>query len=115
MKRLSEYYDKELEEIKRRKLLEYQRMLKRAEEEEARRRLEAEKEALLRRILTPKARQRLANLKLVKPQFVESLELQLIQLAQTGRVEIPITDKVLKQILIRLTASERKGKIIYYR
>ncbi len=91
-------YDAELEEIKRRKLLEMQRKLR---EEEEKRRILAQKEALLRRILEPRARQRLANLKLVKPEMAAMIEDQLIALAQTGRLRIPVTDEVLKEILIR--------------
>ncbi len=91
--------DEELEMIKRRKLLEYQ---KRLEEERRRREMELRKEMLLRRILTPEARSRLANLKLVRPELVALVEEQLIALAQTGRVRIPITDKELKELLAQI-------------
>jgi len=73
--------------------------------------MELQKQAILRRILTPKARQRLANLKMVKPEFANQLELQLIQLAQQGKVNIPISDKTLKQILIQLQSHRRDIKI----
>lgn len=101
--------DLELEELKRRKLLELQKKL---EEErrvaEAREKYEAEKQAILRVILTPDARQRLSNLKMVRPDFVERLENELIQAVQSGRVEPPITDEMLKRILIRLQDSQRR-------
>ncbi|MBS7611479.1 DNA-binding protein [Candidatus Bathyarchaeota archaeon] len=101
--------DLELEELKRRKLLELQ---KRLEEErrvaEAKEKYEAEKQAMLRVILTPDARQRLSNLKIVKPDFVEKLENELIQAVQSGRIEPPITDEILKRILIRLQGSQRR-------
>ncbi len=104
-------YDRELEEIKRRKLLEYQRLLelerlRRAEEE--RRLFEARKEAYLRTILTPEARQRLNNLKLVRPELVEKLEIQLIQLAQSGQIKTPIDDETLKEILRNIDNQLRK-------
>lgn len=106
---VDEYYDEELEEIKRRKLLEYQRMLERLRREEQERQLyQAQKEAYLRAILTPEARQRLSNLKLVKPELVELLENQLIQLAQAGRIKTPISDETLKQILKNITNHTRK-------
>jgi len=73
--------------------------------------MELQKQAILRRILTPRARQRLANLKMVKPEFANQLELQLIQLAQQGKVDIPIRDEMLKQILIRLQSHRRDIKI----
>jgi programmed cell death protein 5 len=73
--------------------------------------LELQKQALLKRILTPEARQRLANLKMVRPEFTDQLELQLIQLAQQGKLPIPLTDAQLKQILIQLQAHKRETKI----
>jgi len=92
-------YDEELELLKRKKLLEYQRRL---QEEERRRQLELQKEALLRRILTPEARARLSNLKLVRPDLARIIEEQLIALAQTGRIRIPVTDRELKQLLLQI-------------
>ena len=100
--------DEELERIRQKKMEELQRRI--AEEEERARR-ELERQAAMRIILTPEARQRLANLRLVKPELVAQLEEQLIQLANTGRVKMPITDDVLKQILIRLFSSKRRIRI----
>jgi programmed cell death protein 5 len=51
-------------------------------QEQMRRELEAQKRQALLQILTPEARSRLANLRLTKPEFVDQIELQLIQLAQ---------------------------------
>ncbi|MGC9181090.1 DNA-binding protein [Thermogladius sp.] len=90
------YEDEELEEIKRRKLAEMQRKM----EEERQRR--AQIEAALRQILTPEARERLANLRLVKPELAQALEEQLINLARSGRVKIPITDDFLKRLLAEI-------------
>jgi programmed cell death protein 5 len=73
--------------------------------------LEMQKQAILKTILTPEARQRLANLKLVKPEFTAQLELQLIQLAQMGKLPVPLTDEQLKQILIQLQTQKREIKI----
>jgi len=104
-----EVYDEELEAIKRRRLLEYQRLLERMRREEEQRRIyEMKKEAVLRHILTPEARQRLTNLKLVRPELVEQLEEQLIQLASTGRIQTPISDSVLKEILKTVMARSRR-------
>lgn len=104
--------DDELEEIRKRKLLELQRrLLQEQQEAQLRKQAELQKQALLRRILEPKARQRLTNLRMVKPEIVSQLEVQLIQLAQTGRVPIPITDSLLKEILLRIQRSRREIKI----
>jgi len=104
--------EEEIEELRRRKLLELQRRLaqeqQRIQVEEA---VEVQKQAVLRRILTSEARQRLTNLKMVKPEFSDQLELQLIQLAQQGRVNIPITDEQLKDILMKLQSHRRDIKI----
>ncbi|RLE85839.1 MAG: DNA-binding protein [Thermoprotei archaeon] len=103
------YYDKELEEIKRRKLLEYQKALEEAKAKEIQKaQEEAKKQAILAKILTPKARRRLANLRLVKPELVEIVEIQLIQLAQSGRIPLPIDDDLLKRLLIEITNRTRK-------
>jgi programmed cell death protein 5 len=102
----------ELERLRRKKLLELQREV--AEEQQktqVQQQLELQKQALLRNILTPEARQRLANLKMVKPEFTSQLELQLIQLAQQGKLPIPLTDEQLKQILIQIQARKREPKI----
>jgi programmed cell death protein 5 len=103
--------DEELEEIRRRKLLAMQQRGDEQKQAQIERQLEAQKEALLRKILSPEARQRLTNLKMVKPEFTEQLELQLIQLAQTGKLPIPLPDAQLKQILIQLQSRKREPKI----
>ena len=97
---MSEYFDEELEEIKRRKLLELQ---KRLIEEEQRRKAELEAEArrqaLLRTILTPKARERLANVRLVKPEVAKYVEDQIIALVNAGRLRPPVDEDVVKELL----------------
>ena len=104
--------EEELEELRRRRLLELQRRLMEEQRQaQVRRELEIRKQAVLRRILDPKARQRLTNLKMVKPDLVSQLEVQLIQLAQQGRINIPLTDEQLKEILIRLQRGRREIKI----
>lgn len=94
----------ELEKIRMKKMMELQQ--KAAEEEKKKR--EEEKAAALRVILTPEARQRLANLRLVRPELVEQLEEQLIRIAQTGRINLPITDEMLKEILRKLDSERRR-------
>lgn len=110
---MSDYYDEEeLEEIKRRKLLEYQRRLEAEQAEEERlEEIRRQKQELLRKILTPEARARLANLKIVRPELVEYLENQLIQLVYSGRLQAPITDDVLKEILMQLLDRKREIKL----
>lgn len=109
---MSELAEDELEEIRRRKLLALQQKF--AEEQQQaqlEQQMEMQKQALLRKILTPEARQRLTNLKMVRPEFTSQLELQLIQLAQQGKLPIPLKDEQLKQILIQLQTQKRETKI----
>jgi len=44
---------------------------------------------------------------MVRPEFAEQLELQLIQIAQSGRLKIPLTDEQLKETLKRLQSQRR--------
>ncbi len=104
--------DEELDQIRRRKLLSMQnRVSDEQRQAQAEQQMEAQKQALLSKILTPEARQRLNNLKMVKAEFAEQLELQLIQMAQTGKLPIPLSDAQLKQILVQLQSRKRETKI----
>jgi len=104
--------DEELEELRRRKLSALQRQIsdeqKSAQMEQQ---MEQQKQTLLRNILTPEARQRLTNLKMVRPEFTDQLELQLIQLAQQGKIPIPLADGQLKKILVQLQSRKRETTI----
>jgi programmed cell death protein 5 len=107
-----EIEEQELDEIRRRRMLEMQQRLSQEQQRsQAQQQLEAQKQAILRRILTQEARQRLTNLKMVKPDFANALELQLIQLVQTGKAQTPITDVQLREILVRLQGQRREIKI----
>jgi len=107
-----EMSENEIEEVQRRKLLALQRRLVQEQQRiQMQQQIEVQKQAILRRILSPEARRRLTNLKIVKPEFAEQLELQLIQLAQQGTVNIPVTDEQLKDILMKLQSQRREIKI----
>lgn len=102
----------ELELIRKRRLAQLQKaLLEEKKKAELRQQFELKKQAALRQILTAEARQRLANIKMVKPEFAEQLELQLIQIAQTGRVALPITDEQLKALLARIQPQRKEFKI----
>jgi len=107
-----EISEEELEQLRRRRLAELQRAA--AEDDrraEVQQQVEMQKQAILKRILTPEARQRLTNIKMVKPEFADQLELQLIQLAQSGKVKLPISDEQLKEALVRLQSQRKEIKI----
>ncbi len=66
--------------------------------------VDAQKQAILRIILSSEARSRLANIRLARPQFAQTIELQLIQAFQGGtlRGQTPLSDQRFKQLLQQL-------------
>ena len=104
--------DEEIESIRKRKMIELQHEIleeqRRTEQQET---VGVQKQAILRQIMTNEARQRLSRIKLVKPEFAEQVELQLIQIAQSGKIKLPISDEQLKWILARLQSNSREFKV----
>lgn len=104
--------EEEIGELRRRKMLELRaRVEEQQSQAEQRRQYEIQKRLAILQIMTPEARSRLANIRAAKPEFAEQLELQLIQLAQSGRLGSKITDVQLRDILSRLQARKHKFKI----
>jgi programmed cell death protein 5 len=104
--------DEELEELRRRRLSALQKQMSDEQRNaQIEQQMEQQKAALLRTILTPEARQRLTNLKMVRPEFTDQLELQLIQLAQQRKIPVPLSDEQLKKILVQLQTRKRETTI----
>jgi programmed cell death protein 5 len=106
--------DDELDAIRQRKLAELQQQA--AQEQVAEQQAaeaQAQKDAILRQILTPEARSRLTNIRMVKPQLAEQIEMQLIQLAGSGRLKGRVTDEQLKGLLQQLQGRERERKVTF--
>ena len=105
--------DEELEEIKRKKLLQLQQAAeeKALEEAAAQEEFERQKKMLLRAILTSEARDRLARIKLARPEIAESIENQLIILAQSGKIREKITDEQLKMIISKIMPKKKELRI----
>jgi len=80
------------------------------EEKEATER-KAMREGLLRLALTSEARQRLANVKMVKPELAASIEEYVIQVASSGKLKNVIDDEQVKQMLLSLQEKKRDIKI----
>ena len=113
MSAVDDYEDEELAEIRRRRL---EQLKEEAKRKELQKQIEAQKQALLRKILTEKARERLNNVKLVRPDLATLVEEQLIALAQSGRVPVPIGEDVVKTILAELyTRTHREPRIRFKR
>ena len=109
---MDEEMGEDIETIRKRKMMQLRRSL--AEEQQRMRvqeQMQAKKDAALKMILSSEARLRLANIKMVKPEFAESLEIQLIQLAQSGKVSLPISDSQLKTVLNQLQAAKKNFTI----
>jgi programmed cell death protein 5 len=101
--------DEDLQRLRERRMLELQAQQQQTEEvRRAQEEAESRKQTLLRRILSPEARQRLTNIKMVKPDYANQMEVQLIQLAQSGRIQLPITDEMLRKLLVQIEKQQRR-------
>ncbi len=104
--------DEELDELRRRKMAELQQQAMAEQQVAQEEAIRAQRAAVLRQILSPEARDRLNNLRMVKPEFAEQLENELIRLAQAKRLpEVPISDKTLKTMLAQVQSRKRDTKI----
>ena len=108
----------DIEEIRRKRMQQIQQQAaqqspqaEQQQQEQMRRELETQKREAMMQLLTPEARARLANIRITKPEFVDQIEIQLIQLAQAGRVQSKITDDQLKELLRKLIGKKRDIKI----
>ncbi|MBQ2666240.1 DNA-binding protein [Methanobrevibacter sp.] len=88
-----------------------QQAMAQAQQQQAQAQFEAQKKQILGQIMTPEARQRLANLKLTKPELVNQIELQLIQSAQAGSLRGKVTDDQIKVLLRQIAGQKREIKI----
>lgn len=82
-------------------------------DEEAKRR-EAEaamRQRVLMVVLDPQARQRLMNIRMVKPDLAMAVENYLINAASSGRINRPLSDEELKQLLLRIQQPKKDFKI----
>ncbi len=98
----------DLEDIRKRKLAELQQ---RAQEErlveEQAAQIDAQKKGILMAALTPGARDRLANIKLARPEFAAQIENLVIQVVQSGNLTQKIDDRQLKEILRKISSKKR--------
>lgn len=69
------------------------------------------REGLLRMALTSEARQRLANVRMVRPDLASSIEEYVVQLASSGKLRNAVDDDQVKQMLAALQEKKREIKI----
>ena len=103
--------EEELENLRRRKLEQLkQQAVQQQIGEQQQKEFTNQKYQIMRKILSQEGRQRLENIRIVKPQFAEQIEMQLIQLIQSGRLRgaTPLPDKEFKKILEKITAGSKK-------
>jgi len=65
------------------------------------------REAALRMALTSEARQRLANVRMVRPDLANAVEEYVIQLASSGKLRSAVDDEQVKQMLATLQGRKR--------
>ncbi|HXW94850.1 MAG TPA: DNA-binding protein [Nitrososphaerales archaeon] len=65
------------------------------------------REAALRMALTSEARQRLANVRMVRPDLSNAVEEYVIQLASSGKLRRAVDDEQVKQMLATLQGKKR--------
>ena len=107
--------DEELEKLKKKRLQELQQqaeLQENLEEQELQKQqFEEQKKQILRSILTTDARERLGRIKIARPEIVESVENQLIMLAQSGQLKNKINDEQLRMLLSKIMPKKRDIKI----
>ncbi|MBR2254318.1 MAG: DNA-binding protein [Candidatus Methanomethylophilaceae archaeon] len=101
--------DPELMALRQKRMAELQKQAaEQAQQQEQAKQVEMQKQSVLRQIMTPEARDRLNNIKLANPQLADSVEMQLIQLAQSGRLRDVIDDAMLKKLLAQIIPQKRE-------
>jgi programmed cell death protein 5 len=103
--------DEELENLRKKRLkdLQQQAAIQDSIEEQVlqRQEFEEQKKMVLRAILDTTARERLARIKIARPEMAESIENQLIMLAQGGKLKNKINDEQLRMLLARILPKKR--------
>jgi programmed cell death protein 5 len=69
------------------------------------------RENIMRIALTSEARQRLANIRMVKPQIAQTIEEYIIQMASSGKLKRVINDDELKELLGSIQGKKREFTI----
>ena len=105
--------DPELEALRQKRMAELQNNQQQAvaqqqAAEQRRQQMEMQKQMILRQILTPDARDRLSNIRAANPEICNAVEMQLIQLAQSGRLQGVVNDDMLRQFLRQVSPQHRE-------
>ncbi len=103
--------DEDLENLKKKRLQELQQQMAMQgafeEQESQQEEMDQQKKVIMRAILTPQARERLGRIKVARPDVAESIENQLIMLAQSGRLKSKINDEQLVMLLSKIMPKKK--------
>ena len=69
------------------------------------------RERIMRVVVTSEARQRLANIRMVKPEIAQAVENQVVQLASSGKLRKQVDDEDLKKFLGMMQEPKKDFKI----
>jgi programmed cell death protein 5 len=103
----------ELEDIRQKRMRELQLDQMRqqsAEQQIQNQQMEQQIGLIMRQVMTSEARDRLANIRMARPDFARQIELLLIQLYQNGRLK-QLDDKQLKALLVKISGTKRETTI----
>jgi programmed cell death protein 5 len=78
------------------------------QQEDASKQQRAMRENVMRIALTSEARQRLANIRMVKPDVAHAIEEYIIQMVSAGRLKRTIDDDQLKELLSSIQGQGKK-------
>lgn len=96
--------DSDANEIKRRMLQQIQEDQQIQAEEQA---IEAQKKVIIRQILDSRARERLARIRIARPETATLIENQLIQLFQMGKIKEKLNEKQFLELVKYITPKKR--------
>jgi programmed cell death protein 5 len=109
----------ELTQIREQRRIELQQQLEQQAAAQAEAEIDAQTEmqksqaldAAMKTVLAPEARSRLASLNLVNPEICTKVKSYLASLANDNKIQIPVSDDQLKQILVGLNQQKRETSI----
>jgi programmed cell death protein 5 len=105
----------ELDELRQKRLRELQMLQQQGRQQSVEQQMQAQQveeqiQMIIRHILAPEARERLANVRLARPEMARQIEILLIQLYQQGRLK-SLSDDQLKALLAKISDTKRETKI----
>ncbi|MFH0863445.1 MAG: DNA-binding protein [Candidatus Altiarchaeota archaeon] len=105
----------ELDELRQKRLRQLQGMQQQGSQQAFQQQIQAQQmeeqiNLIMHQIMSAEARERLANIRMARPEFARQVEMLLIQLYQGGRLK-QLTDEQFKALLTKISGSKREPKI----